>query len=123
MTMTDLNPFLVGFIAQNEYLGMVGLGKLADPTAGGAVVDLAKTKLAIDMLQMLEEKTRGNLTDGEDRELRRVLTFLRLNYVDESGRTPPSMQATPPAEGVQNGEGESARQAGSEAGRSGIEDA
>ena len=33
---------------------------------------------------MLEEKTKGNLTPPEQSELRRVLTSLRLNFVEET---------------------------------------
>jgi len=86
MSSGSFDTHLAVLLAQYEFLGMIGLGKLADPATGKTRPDLAKTRAAIDMLQMLEAKTRGNLSEAEERELRRVLTTLRLNFVDEADR-------------------------------------
>ena len=75
-------------------LALRGMGKIQDPGTGQAMRDLNLARTAIDWLEMLEEKTAGNLTDDEVRLLRQVLTTLRLNYVDESER-----EASKPAEG------------------------
>jgi hypothetical protein len=40
----------------------------------------------IDLLGLLETKTKGNLTGDEERLLRQLLTDLRLRYVRETGR-------------------------------------
>ena len=45
--------------------------------------DLMQARLSIDMLEMLQERTSGNLTGEESRFLTHVLTELRLNYVAE----------------------------------------
>ena len=82
MTNQNANAYLLAVIQQQEFLGMMGLGKLADPTSGEAQVDLDKTRYAIGVLEMLEEKTAGNLHQVEEQNLRRVLTALRLNFVE-----------------------------------------
>lgn len=66
-------------------IALRGLGKIQDPASGETMRDLNAARTAIDWLEMLEQKTAGNLTDEETRLLRQVLTTLRLNYVDESG--------------------------------------
>jgi hypothetical protein len=86
MAMGEIDPYLLMLIAQFEAMGMMGLGKLPDPTTGNGMRDLTHAKLAIDVLTMIENKTRGNLAADEERELRRSLTLLRLNYVEEVQR-------------------------------------
>jgi hypothetical protein len=41
------------------------------------------TKEIIEILETLKEKTKGNLTEDEDRILMATITDLKLNYVDE----------------------------------------
>jgi hypothetical protein len=60
------------------------LGQVRDPKGGKPQVDLDLAKHHIDMLQVLEDKTKGNLTDEESRELAVVLHELRLVYVQSS---------------------------------------
>lgn len=74
-------PAFIEFLA-----GLVGgaashLGLVPHPTSGQAVVDLNGAKQMIDILTMLEEKTRGNLTPEEKQFLESALTELRLEYV------------------------------------------
>ncbi len=52
-----------------------------DPETGESVQHLALAKHNIDLLAVLEEKTRGNLTDEERRLLDRMLYELRMAYV------------------------------------------
>jgi hypothetical protein len=88
MATEPFDAFFAALIAQYEALGLIGLGKLADPTEGAPRIEPARTRAAIEVLQMLERKTRGNLTPDEERELRRVLTTLRLNYVEAAKAEP-----------------------------------
>lgn len=63
--------------------GMQQLGKVASPISGEIERDLEMAKVTIDMLAMMQEKTRGNLTDEEEKLLANLISQLRLNYVDE----------------------------------------
>lgn len=61
---------------------LMGLGTMADPDNKGVLVDLDGSKLAIDLLAVLEEKTENNLTDEEAGDLRGILTELRARFVE-----------------------------------------
>ncbi len=62
---------------------MMHLGKIMNPATGKLERDLVQAKFTIDILGMLEEKTKGNLTKDEADLLRTTLANLRLNYVEE----------------------------------------
>jgi hypothetical protein len=63
----------------------VHLGDAPHPETGEAVpANLPLAKQAIDILVMLREKTRGNLTPEEEKFMENLLTDLRLRYVDRS---------------------------------------
>lgn len=59
------------------------MGKLKNPYTDKIERDLQQAQLSIDMLDMLEEKTRGNLVEEESKFLKNVIKELKLNYVDE----------------------------------------
>jgi hypothetical protein len=59
----------------------VHLGDAPHPESGEVAPNPLLAKQTIDILGMLQEKTRGNLTAEEDRFLQSVLSDLRLRYV------------------------------------------
>ena len=69
---------LMGVLASQA---MMGLGMVQDPNGKGVMVDLEGSKFAIDLLAVIEEKTKGNLSDEEDKELNQLLTELRSRFV------------------------------------------
>lgn len=69
---------LMGMLASQA---IMGLGAVADPQTGRVVIDLEGSKLSIDLLGILEEKTKGNLSDEEQSELTQVLAELRSRFV------------------------------------------
>lgn len=73
-------------VEEYRLAGWIGLGKLKPPQADDARPDLALARHAIDTLGMLEVKTRGNLSSGEERLLRQILADLRINFADEVKR-------------------------------------
>lgn len=68
---------LVGVLASQA---LMGLGAYADPQ-GRVVVDLLGSRFSIDLLGVLEEKTKGNLSDEEAKELGAILGELRSRFV------------------------------------------
>jgi len=58
------------------------LGAFPDPESGRRVVSLELAQFNIDMLTMLEEKTKGNLTEDEASLLAQMLHELRMQYVE-----------------------------------------
>lgn len=81
-------------VAMFSTSAMHHLGKLVNPESGKTEVNLDGARMSIDLLNMLQEKTSGNLTAEEDRMLKEVLTVLRLNYVETANQAPPA--ASPP---------------------------
>lgn len=67
---------------------MVQLGVVTAPPGDAPAPDLAAAKQAIDILAILEEKTRGNLDDAEDKLLQSLLYDLRVAYVDAQKKKP-----------------------------------
>jgi hypothetical protein len=69
---------------------MAGLGLLAGPNGDRIPPDLELAKHYIDLLQIVEEKTRGNLTTEEKQLLDQVLYETRMIFVQvSSGGAPP----------------------------------
>jgi hypothetical protein len=65
---------------------MVAMGKLKNPATDKIERNLEQAKQSIDMLELIREKTKNNLTDVQSRTLDGLLTDLRLNFVDESNK-------------------------------------
>jgi hypothetical protein len=67
----------------------IHLGDAPHPESGQPVApDLALAQQTIDLLAMLKEKTRGNLTAEEEKFLDHLLLDLRLRFVEKSKATP-----------------------------------
>ena len=69
---------LIGVLASQA---IMGLGAMPDPQGRGVMIDLDGAKFAIDLLSVVEEKTKGNLSADEDQELAAVLGELRARFV------------------------------------------
>ena len=69
------------FVLSLNSSALVNLGFETDPISGSKATSLPIAKQTIDILAMLEEKTRGNLTDDENRLMTHILYELRLLYV------------------------------------------
>ena len=63
------------------------MGKMKNPLTDKVERNLEGARSFIDSLEMLQEKTRGNLAPEEERLLNEILKELRLNYIDEHQRS------------------------------------
>jgi hypothetical protein len=63
---------------------MMSLGRLPDPMTQQRRRDLVQAKHTIDILLMLRDKTRGNLTEAEAQLLQELLPQLQMEYVTAS---------------------------------------
>jgi hypothetical protein len=70
------------FVLSLASSALMHLGEMPEGEGQEPVRDLALAKQTIDILAMLEAKTRGNLDEGEDKLLKSVIYDLRVNYVD-----------------------------------------
>jgi hypothetical protein len=72
------------FILSLGSSALLHLGELEHPDAGGPRKDLPLAKHTIDILEMLDQKTKGNLTPAEEKLMTSLLYDLRLRYVEAS---------------------------------------
>ena len=69
-----------------HHTAMQELGKIASPVTGKVVRDLKKAQQAINMLEMLKEKTQGNLSEELEKTQEMMLSELRRNFLDETNK-------------------------------------
>lgn len=72
------------FILSAASAAMMGLGLAPRPDSGKTEVDLDMARQNIDLLEMIQGKTRNNLTPDEDKLLERVLFEVRSKFVEVS---------------------------------------
>lgn len=83
--MADTAPSPVSFLAYISGLVMaaaVYLGDQPDPVTGLTSVNLTSAGHAIDVLSMLQERTKGNLSTDERQFLEQALYELRVKYIE-----------------------------------------
>lgn len=79
-----------GFATLVSYLSttaMFQLGLLTGPSGERIPSDLANARMTIDLLEVVKEKTEGNLTENEARMLDEVLYELRMSFVEVQRRS------------------------------------
>ena len=69
-----------------EMSAMIAMGKIKNPVTDKTERNLLQAQFSIDILDMLKEKTKGNLTEYESKYLDNLLGQLKLNYLDESNK-------------------------------------
>lgn len=74
-------PTLIGMFSTQA---MVSLGLVPNPSTGKAEVQLELARHFIDVMGVLEEKTKGNLDEGEAKLLETTLYQLRMAFVERS---------------------------------------
>lgn len=74
--------YFISLVTMLSMSVMQQLGKIRNPATGKIEVSLEAAQATIDMLDMLEAKTRGNLDTDEEKLLRDTLSALKLNYVE-----------------------------------------
>ena len=64
--------------------GLIGLGEIPDSLTNEAKKDLNQVQQSVYFLEVLEKKTRGNLTAREEKDLAAILFELRMKYLQLS---------------------------------------
>jgi hypothetical protein len=72
------------FIFSLNTSALLHLGEIPDPATGKQQEDLVMAKQTIDLIAMLQEKTRGNLAPDEENLVKHILYDLRLRYVQKA---------------------------------------
>ena len=76
------------------------LGQIPHPQTGRAEVNLDMAQLLIDQLVMIQEKTKGNLTNDEGRILANALANLQIAFVEVAQKQRPGASVSPAPEPV-----------------------
>ena len=84
--MTQSEMQFIQFVSMLSNSAMQHLGKFTNPLTGKIEKSLESARATIDLLSMLKEKTKGNLTKREEETLTDSLANLQLNYADEVKR-------------------------------------
>lgn len=61
---------------------LINMGLFANPVTGKKEVALEQAKYSIDLMQILQDKMQGNLTDEEEQLIKTMLYDLRMRYVE-----------------------------------------
>jgi hypothetical protein len=77
-----MSALFAQLVVQQSNMAMLLMGKVPHPQTGKTVRDVEAARLFIDQLEMLEAKTKGNLTKEEDQLLKQSLMALRMSFVD-----------------------------------------
>jgi len=93
----------IEFVMMHAQNAALFLGQIPNPKTGQGEVNLELAKMFIDQLAMIQEKTRGNLSNEEATALRNTLSNLQMVYVEVSqqmaqgGAQPPAPHGEPQA--------------------------
>jgi hypothetical protein len=102
----ELSQRFIEFVMMQAQNAALFLGQIPNPQTGQGEVNLELAKMFIDQLAMIQEKTRGNLTNEETAVLRNTLSNLQMAFVEVSQQSrgegpaaaPPPAPSAPPAE-------------------------
>ena len=84
----ELSQRFIEFVMMHAQNAALFLGQIPNPKTGEGEVNLELAKMFIDQLAMIQEKTRGNLTNEETTVLRNALSNLQMAYVEVARETP-----------------------------------
>jgi hypothetical protein len=90
-----MSALFANMVIQQTNMAMMMLGKVAHPETGQFMQDIDTAKMFIDQLEMLEAKTKGNLTKQEEGLMKQALGALHMAFVESveapAGGPPPEL--------------------------------
>ena len=100
--MGEVSQRFVEFVMMHAQNAALFLGQIPNPQTGKGEVNLELARMFIDQLAMIQEKTRGNLTNEEATVLRNAISNLQMAFVEVSqssrGAAASASPASEPAE-------------------------
>src|SRR5436190_13752539 len=100
----ELSQRFIEFVMMQAQNAALFLGQIPNPQTGKGEVNLELAKMFIDQLGMIQEKTRGNLTNEESAVIKNTLSNLQMAFVEVSKETregKTESAAAPPAESTE----------------------
>jgi hypothetical protein len=77
----DLTQRFIEFIMMQAQQAALCLGQIPHPSTGKAEINLEAARMFIDHLEIVKEKSRGNLSKDEEKILTSILSELQLAFV------------------------------------------
>lgn len=74
----------IQLVMQNHQMALMSLGKIENPVLGKKEKNIDFAKLSMDTLDMIREKTKGNLSEYEEKFLDESLREVKLAYISET---------------------------------------
>jgi hypothetical protein len=91
----EMSQRFIEFVMMQAQNAALFLGQIPNPQTGQGEVNLELAKMFIDQLAMIQEKTRGNLTNEEGAVLRNTLSNLQMAFVEVSQQSPAEKSGAP----------------------------
>ena len=91
----EMTQRFVEFVMMQAQHAAIFLGQIPNPQSGQPEVNLEVARMFIDQLVMIQEKTRGNLTNDEQTVLKNALSSLQMAFVEASQGEPKSSISAP----------------------------
>jgi hypothetical protein len=85
----EMTQRFIEFVMMHAQNAALFLGQIPNPKTGEPEINLDLARMFIDQLEMIQEKTRGNLTNEETIVLRNALSNLQMAFVEASGTARP----------------------------------
>ncbi len=76
----------VQLVLMFQAAAMQQMGKVQNPITKNVERNLEQARFSVDMLEMIQKRTKNNLSESEGKFLEHALFELRMNYVDETKR-------------------------------------
>ena len=92
----EMTQRFIEFVMMHAQNAALFLGQIPNPKTGEPEINLDLARMFIDQLEMIQEKTRGNLTNEEAMVLRNALSNLQMAFVEVSGGARPRARRTLP---------------------------
>lgn len=80
----DVLTMALWMVGEMQAQAWIKMGLWKDPVSGELQTDLSQAKIAIDCVSAMAEVLKPHLSDAQRRDLERLLTDLRLNFVQRS---------------------------------------
>ncbi|MEZ5358483.1 MAG: DUF1844 domain-containing protein [Candidatus Zixiibacteriota bacterium] len=83
----QIHPHFFQLVLSLQSAASFQMGKTVSPISGKIEKDLAQARNSIDMLVMIQEKTKGNLSEQEKRLIDATVYNLQMNFLDEAQKS------------------------------------
>ncbi|MEY2562548.1 MAG: hypothetical protein QOH88_741 [Verrucomicrobiota bacterium] len=100
----EMSQRFIEFVMMQAQNAALFLGQIPNPQTGQSEVNLELARMFIDQLAMIQEKTRGNLSNEESAVLRNTLSNLQMAFVEVSQETRGEKPAAAPVQSAPEAE-------------------